>query len=111
MNIERKAHKLLREILDCSDMTRSDLPSRVSRDPSARKALEYLEAKAFVKVTRAWGGDVMDVVPLPSGIAFFTDRRAGMRQRWADRFAGFVVGVAASVAAHFIIQAIQAAIR
>ena len=81
---------------------------RVNKSASAREALEYLEAKELVSVSRAWGGAVISVSLSPKGETFFQDRADRRREKWTDRIIGFVAGVASTVLAQWLIQILQA---
>ena len=82
----------------------------MNTDPKTRDAVEYLAAKGLVKVTHANGGNIVFYHVYPESIAYLQDQSDHAREKWTDRIAGFIAGVATSVLSYFIIQAIQASI-
>lgn len=63
-----------------------------------RDALLALEAVGSVRVTKAWGGEILKVFLLDSYAGYKLSRH----DVWTNRLWGFVFGVATSVATAFI---------
>lgn len=108
MNTHKRADKLLKELTKSTDSGMAAIIDRVNNSPSDREALEYLEAKELVSLSRAWGGAVVSVALSAKGQTFFQDRADRRREKWADRILGFVAGVASTVLAQWLIQILQA---
>ncbi len=111
MNVKRRAYNLLKEIRTGSDAQHDAILSRINSDPKTRDAMEYLEAKGLVKVSRALGGDIAFFHFNPGSSAYLQDQKDRSREKWTDRFIGFIAGIASSVLTYFIIQGIQASIK
>ncbi len=111
MNVKRRAARLLKEISAASDAQQEEILSRMKTDSSSREAMEYLEAKGLVKLTHAYGGDIVFFRLLPVSAVYLQEQKDRVRERWTDRIIGLIVGVASTVLAYFIIQGIQASIR
>ena len=109
MNVKRRADKLLKEIR--AGAGDDAILSRINSDSRTRDAMEYLEAKGLVKVSRALGGDIVFFHLNPGSSAYLQDQKDSSREKWTDRIIGFIAGIASSVLAYFIIQGIQASIR
>ncbi len=110
MNVKRRAARLLKEISAASDAQQEEILSRMKTDSSSREAMEYLEAKGLVKLTHAYGGDIVFFRLLPVSAVYLQEQKDRVRERWTDRIIGFVIGVAAAVTANLLTGYAQSAV-
>lgn len=67
-----------------------------------RKALLALESAGCVKLTKAFGGDIVGIYLLDSHVGYQLSRR----DVWVNRLWGFLSGIAVTLAAGFLLNAL-----
>lgn len=65
-----------------------------------RRAISMLEASNCIKVTRAWGGELLQINLLPGYVLHQLERH----DIWMNRIYGFISGVLVTVVANFIMN-------
>lgn len=110
MNVKRRAYNLLKEIRTGSDAQYDAILSRINSDPKTRDAMEYLEAKGLVKVSRALGGDIVFFHLNPGSSAYLQDQQDRSREKWLNRLFGYILGVITGLTVNLLTGYAQSAV-
>lgn len=106
---KKSCNKLMRELLenqnslgDIGYPKHIEFLKSIQKTPARWAALEFLAVKGLVSYTVDAGNTLVHIHVEDAGATYFSDRKQRTKERWLDRFWGFVSGVLVTLISQLI---------